>query len=99
LISPSVRIDVEKGTEGLKHDQLRNWLNFNPSVHFSINKYVTLDLLKLSISAGSDITITGKLDGCNSISDWSGGGKLKAGLEAKGEVAVKTPGKVIVIEH
>jgi hypothetical protein len=55
-------------------------------------------LLKLSISSGSDITITGKLDGCNSIPDWSGGGKLKAGLEAKGEAAVKTPGKVIVIE-
>lgn len=64
----------------------------------ALKKYVTLDLLKLSISAGSDITITGKLDGCSSIPYWSGGGTLKAGLEVKGEVAVKTPGEVIVIE-
>ena len=64
----------------------------------AVKKYVTLDLLKLSISAGSDITITGKLDGCSSITTWSGGGTLKAGLKAKGEVAAKTPGEVIVIQ-
>ncbi len=64
----------------------------------SLEKFVKLKALSVTVTGSGNGTITGDYDGCQDIIKWSGSGSLSAGIKATGEVRAKTPGEVVVIK-
>jgi len=54
-----------------------------------VKKFVTLDVLTITLSGSGNVEIKGKYAACEDETNWSGGGSLKGGIETASEVKAK----------
>ncbi|MFH7321644.1 hypothetical protein ACHHRT_13745, partial [Desulfurivibrio sp. D14AmB] len=58
---------------------------------------VTLDAMAVAVAGSADASINGNYDACQESTNWSGSGRLAAGIDIGGEVKAKTPKEIIVL--